>query len=116
MPSFWNSLESGFSSATNFIGDTVHQGFTDFSNIAKTAEGTVKDVADKGFSTVNSAVSGVVDLGKNAENKVAGIAGGFEDILAVPLILIAGFVGYFLISKNGSQAISVAGDIAMKKL
>lgn len=116
MVSFWNSITNEFNKVGNFIGATAHEGFEDFNNMTKSATNTISNVATKGFSTVDGAVKGVVDLGKNAENKIGGAVNGFEDILMLPLALIAGGIAYFLVSKNGGQAIQVAGNIAMKKL
>lgn len=116
MVSFWNSIENGFSSAGHFIGNVAHEGYTDFNNMAKGAEGVVKDVANKGFSTVDNAVNGVVNLGKNAEDKVSGIVTGAESVIAIPLILIAGGLAFFLLSSNGGKAIDIGGQIAMQKL
>lgn len=116
MVSFWNSIESGVSGAAHFLGNAAHEAFTDFNNMAAGAESTVKDVATKGFSTVNGALHDVKDLGVNAENKLSGIVTGAESIISLPLILIAGGLAFFLISPNAGKAIDIGGQIAMKKL
>lgn len=116
MVSFWNSIENGFAHIGHFVGDVAHAAYTDFNNMAKGAEGTVKDIADKGFTTVDNAVNGVVSLGKNAENKVGGIVTGAESVISLPLLLIAGGLAFFLVSPNAGKAIDVGGQIAMKKL
>lgn len=116
MSNFWNSIKSEFSAAGNFLGSLAHQGFQEFNNIASNAEGVTKDIANKGFSTIDSTIHGAVNLAQNAENKVSGLVSGAEDILSLPLILLAGGVAYFLISKNGETALNIAGNVAMKKL
>ena len=74
------------------------------------------DVAKTGFGTVNNAVNQVAGLGKNAENRIGGAIQGAESAITLPLILIAGGLAFFLVSKNAGKAIEIGGQIAQKKL
>jgi hypothetical protein len=116
MVSFWHSINNEFNKVGNFFGGILHQGFTDFNNLSNTAAQTIQNVANRGFTTVDNTVKGAVDLGKNTEKTIGGAVSGFENILSIPLILIAGGLAFFLLSPNAGKAIDVGGEIAMKKL
>lgn len=88
MSGFWNS-----------INHTVAAAFGDITSVFTGAEATVDDVAKQGFNTANNAI-----------NQTGSVIKGGEMIIAVPLIILAVGIGYFLVSDNAGKAIEVVGN------
>lgn len=110
MVNFFKEIGNGLKDAANFIGSKVDEGFNDIKNIATSSEGEIKNVADQGFGLANHLVSGAEDLGSKTIDGVKGTITGAENILTIPLILIAGGLAFFLLSPNAGKAIEVGGQ------
>lgn len=116
MVGFFKSIGNELSKIGNFVGDGIKEGFDDVKNVAQSGMGEIKDIGDNSFGLANHLVSGAEGLAGKGIDGVKGIVGGAENMLSIPLILIAGGVAFFLLSKNAGTAIEVGGRLGEKAL
>ncbi len=116
MVNFFKELGSDIKSAANFIGDGFKEGFKDISNIGSSAEHQISNVTDKTFGLADHLVSGAEGLGNKAIGGVQSTISGFENIISIPLILVAGGLAFFLLSPNFSKSVEVGGRLGEQAL
>lgn len=116
MSKFFKAIGNDLSSVANFVGSKVSEGFDDVENIAKTGAGTIDNIANQGFGLANHVIGSGESLGGKLIGGAKDIVGGAEGILSIPLILIAGGIAFFMLSKNGGEAIRVGGQVATQAL
>jgi hypothetical protein len=116
MSKFFKSIGNDLSSVANFVGSKVSEGFDDVENIAKSGAGYINNVKDQSFGLANHLVSGAQDLGDKTIGGVKDIVQKGESIISLPLIIVAGGLAFFLLSKNAGEAIKVGGQLGSQAL
>lgn len=116
MSKFFKAIGNDLSSVANFVGSKLGDGFDDVQNIAKTGAGYLDDVQKQGFGLANHLVSDAKDLGSDVIGGAKDIVGKAESIVSLPLIIVAGGLAFFLLSKNAGKAIEVGGQLGSQAL
>lgn len=116
MSKFFKSIGDDLSKAANFVGSELGKSFDDVQNVAKSGMGYLDDVQKQGFGLANHLVGDAKDLGSEVIGGVKGIAEKGESIISLPLIIIAGGLAFFLVSKNAGEAIKVGGQLGSQAL
>lgn len=116
MSKFFKAIGNDLSSVANFIGSKVSEGFDDVENIAKSGAGYIDDVKNQSFGLANHLVGDASNLGSKVIGGVQGIVEKGESIISLPLIIVAGGLAFFLLSKNAGEAIKVGGQLGSQAL
>lgn len=115
--SIFQKIGNAFSSVAHSIGDAISGGYQDTKNIISGAGKTIQtqlnnvhDEINKVTDGVEHVATGVLDTGKNiiehTEDK-------FSSIVSMPLLLIAGGLGLFMVM-NG-RGITDTAQVAIQK-